>query len=81
MPAAEQSGFGSRWSSRKDTTLICRAVLGGWDIPSREKPEILAHLQSLVPTLKGRRLARVTAAIAKLEADIRAAPAAAPGSE
>lgn len=70
-----------RWSGRQDTRMICQAVLGGWEIPESEKPEILAHLRFVLGTGKGRNLFRVRAAIAKLESDIKATPIVAPSTE
>jgi len=64
----------SKWSSRKDTIMLVRAILAGWDIPIEEGPEVLAHLRSVLETGKGRRLTRVRAAIARLESDIAATP-------
>jgi len=61
--------------------MICQAVLGGSETPESEKPEILAHLRSVLETGKGRNLFRVRAAIAKLESDIKATPIVAPSTE
>ena len=43
-----------KWSGRQDTRMICQAILNGWEIPESEKPEILAHLRSVLKTGKGR---------------------------
>ena len=47
------------------------AIQGSWNTPLEEKVEILAHLRSVAEiTTSERRLVRIRASIAKLEADI-----------
>lgn len=70
-----------KWSGRQDIRMICQAVLGGWDVPESERPEILAYLRSILDNGKGRNLFRVRAAIGKLESDIKATPIVAPSTE
>jgi hypothetical protein len=77
---ADAGGTTPQWSGRRDTRLICQAVLGGWDIPKVERPEILAYLQSDLDNGKGRGLDRMQAAINRLKSDTRAALIAAPGT-
>ena len=87
MPVVEQAGFESpdettpKWSGRRDTRMICQAVLSGWRIPGSEKPAILTHLRAILADGKERNLFRVKAAIDSLESDIRATPIVAPSTE
>ena len=72
-----------KWFGPRDTTMVCQAILNGWDIPEAERPEILAYLQSVLNSgqCRPRRHDRVQAAITKLESVIKATPIVAPGTE